>query len=291
MKHNIKVTIGLCVRNAEATIRQAIDSILNQDFPHELMELIVVDGCSEDKTLCIVKNRIKNSGIKSRVFCEKKGLGHARQIVVDNAQGDFIVWVDADMILRRDFVKKQVLFMERNPKVGIAKGKYGMQKGNNLVATLEDIEFALAFRCEGETNSQSLGTSGCIYRVEAIRKVGGFDPNIKGAGEDTDVENRIRSAGWSLYITSAVFYEKRRNTWKSLWSEYFWHGIGASYVFRKSKRGINVYKMLPPVALLAELLRVPLAYRLTRRSAAFLLPFHYVFKRIAWFLGFIKGEI
>jgi len=271
MKHNIKVTTGLCVRNAEATIKQAIDSILNQDFPHELMELIVVDGCSEDKTLDIIKSKFKNSYVKSRIFCEKKGLGYARQIVVDNAQGQYIIWVDGDMLLSRDFVRKQVSSMEQNPRVGIAKGKYGMHKGNNLVATLEDIEFALSFGCEGKTNLMSLGTSGCIYRVKAIRQVGGFDSSIKGAGEDTDVE--------------------RRNTWKSLWDEYFWHGIGASYVFRKNRRSINIYKMLPPVALLAELFRVPLAYKLTRRKAAFLLPFHYVFKRIAWFLGFIKGEL
>lgn len=291
MKHNIKVTTGLCVRNAEATIKQAIDSILNQDFPHELMELIVVDGCSEDKTLDIIKSKFKNSYVKSRIFCEKKGLGYARQIVVDNAQGQYIIWVDGDMLLSRDFVRKQVSSMEQNPRVGIAKGKYGIHKGNNLVATLEDIEFALSFGCEGKTNLMSLGTSGCIYRVKAIRQVGGFDSSIKGAGEDTDVENRIKSAGWSLYITSAVFYEKRRNTWKSLWDEYFWHGIGASYVFRKNRRSINIYKMLPPVAISAELLRVPLAYRLTRRNAAFLLPLHYIFKRIAWFSGFIKGKL
>ena len=117
MKHNIKVTIGLCVRNAEVTIRQAIDSILDQDFPCEHMELIVVDGCSEDGTLDIVKNRIKNSGIESRIFCEKKGLGYARQIVVDNAQGEYIIWVDSDMLLSRNFMRKQVLFMERNPRV------------------------------------------------------------------------------------------------------------------------------------------------------------------------------
>lgn len=291
MKPKIKVTIGLCVRNAEATIKQAIDSILNQDFPHELMELIVVDGCSEDKTLDIIKSKLENSYIKSRIFCEKKGLGYARQIVVDNAQGEYIIWVDSDMLLSRDFVKKQISLMEQNPRVGIAKGKYGIRKENNLVATLEDIEFALSFGCEGKTNLMSLGTSGCIYRVEAIRQVGGFDPSIRGAGEDTDVEYRVKSAGWSLYITSAVFYEKRRDTWKSLWNEYFWHGIGASYVFRKNRRGINIYKMLPPVALLAELFRVPLAYKLTRRKATFLLPFHYVFKRTAWFLGFVKGKI
>lgn len=291
MKQNIKATIGLCVRNAEATIRQAVDSILNQDFPCELMELIVVDGCSEDRTLYVIKGKLTNSGIRSRIFCEKKGLGHARQIVVDNAQGEYIIWVDGDMLLSRDFVKEQFLFMERNHGVGIAKGKYGIQKGNNLVATLEDIEFALSFRCEGKANLTSLGTSGCIYRAKAIRQIGGFDPNIKGAGEDTDVENRIKSAGWSLYITSAVFYEKRRDTWRSLWNEYFWLGIGAAYVFGKSGKGFNVYKMLPPVAVLAELLRVPLAYKLSRRSIAFLLPFHYVFKRMAWFLGFVKGKI
>lgn len=291
MKQNIKVTVGLCVRNVEATIRQAVDSVLNQDFPRELMELIVVDGCSEDRTLDIIKNKLKNSGMTHRIFCEKKGLGYARQIVVDNAQGKYIIWVDGDMVLSRDFVKKQVLFMERNPKIGIAKGKCGIQKGNNLVATLEDIEFAINFWHEGEANLTSLGTSGCIYRVEAIRQIGGFDPNIKGAGEDTDVENRIKSAGWLLYITSAVFYEKRRDNWKSLWNEYFWLGIGASYVFRKSGKGFNVYKMLPPVALLVEFLRVPLAYKLSRRGIVFLLPFHYVFKRIAWFLGFMKGKV
>lgn len=143
MKPNIKVTIGLCVKNAAATVGQAVDSILNQDFPRELMELIVVDGCSDDGTLDIVKSRLKNSGIEARIFCESEGLGRARQIVVDNAQSDYIIWVDSDMILSKDFVSKQVMFMEKNPEVGIAKGKYGIQNGNNLVATLEDIEFAI----------------------------------------------------------------------------------------------------------------------------------------------------
>lgn len=288
MEHNIKATIGLCVKNAEATIRQAIVSILNQDFPHELMELIVVDGCSKDRTLDIIRSEL-NSGMKSRIFREEKGLGHARQIVVDNAHGDFIVWVDADMILPRDFVKKQVLFMERNPKVGIAKGKYGMWKEQNLVALLEDIEFVTSFRSEGEADLPCLGTSGCIYRVGAIKQVG-FDSNIRGAGEDQDVENRVKLAGWSLQVSSAIFYEKRRDTWKSLWNEYFWHGSGAAYLFEKNMKAINVYKMLPPVALFMELLRVPLAYRLTGSIAVLLLPFHYIFKRTAWMLGFIKAR-
>jgi len=290
MKRKIKLTVGLCVKNAEATVGEAVDSILNQDFPHELMELIVVDGYSKDRTLDIIKNKLRDSKIKLRIFCEQKGLAYARQIVVDNAQGDYIIWVDADMILSRDFARKQVSFMENNPKVGIAKGRYEMLKGNSLVATLEDTEFFLSFRREGKAKVTSLGASGCIYRVEAIKQVGGFDLNIKGAGEDLDIENRIKSAGWSLYITSAVFYEKRRETWKSLWNEYFWHGKGAAYSFKKNRKVINTYKMLPPVAIFMELLRVPIAYKLTRNMKVLLLPLHYVFKRIAWFLGFVKGS-
>ncbi|MEM5867131.1 MAG: glycosyltransferase [Candidatus Aenigmatarchaeota archaeon] len=41
-------------------------------------------------------------------------------VVVKNASGKYIIWVDCDMILPKDHVQKQVEFMEQNPKVGIA---------------------------------------------------------------------------------------------------------------------------------------------------------------------------
>lgn len=287
----IKVTIGVCVKNAEAVIEQAVDSILKQNFPHEQMEIIVVDGCSSDSTLDIVKSKLNNSKIETKIFLENKGLGYARQLVVDNARGEYIIWVDADMVLSEDFVREQVSFMEKHPKVGIAKGMYGITTENGLVALLEDVEFAISFRDEGEAKLPALGASGCIYRVEAIKQAGGFDPKMRGVGEDQDAENRVREAGWLLYVSPAVFYEKRRETWKSLWDEYFWHGVGAASLFNKNKRAIKIFKFLPPVALFMEFLRVPIAYRLTGRFAVVLLPLHYVFKRVAWLMGFVKGKL
>jgi glycosyltransferase involved in cell wall biosynthesis len=289
MNHRIKVTIGLCVKNAGQTIKDALRSILKQDFPHELLELIIVDGCSKDKTLSIIQGELSKVNIKSKIFRESKGLGYARQIVVNNTSGDYIVWVDGDMVLPRNFVKKQVEFMEQNPKVGIGKAKYGLWNVDNLSALLEDVEFVVSFSKEGRTFSKALGTSGCIYRAEAIRQAGGFDENIVGGGEDTDAECRVKANGWLLYITPGVFYERRRATWKSLWDEYFWLGYGARHLFRKNKKAINVYKMFPPIAVASELLRASHAYKLLYRKVVFLLPFHYVFKRIAWLLGFIKG--
>jgi glycosyltransferase involved in cell wall biosynthesis len=256
------------------------------------MELIIVDGYSEDKTLSILKESLNQTGLKHKIICENEGLGRARQIVVDNASGDYIVWVDGDMVMSRDFVRMQVEFMDHNPDVGIAKGKYETcirTHHENLVATLETTEFILSTMFEGKTSSKTLGTSGCIYRVKAIKQVDGFDPHLKKSSEDIDAENRIQEAGWLLHVTNALFYETRRQTWRALWNEYFWHGQGNRHVFEKNKRIINLYKMLPPVAVVAEFLRVPAAYKLTRRKVVLLLPLHYVFKRIAWFLGFMNA--
>ncbi|RLI39497.1 hypothetical protein DRO69_14200, partial [Candidatus Bathyarchaeota archaeon] len=132
-----KVTIGICVKNAETTIKEAIESILNQDFPPELVELIIVDGCSSDKTLSIVKDCLRGAKFRTKIFTEKGGLGWQRQIVVENAEGDYILWVDADMILPKDHIKRQVDFMEKNPKVGIAKGIESLKNVKGVLPTLE----------------------------------------------------------------------------------------------------------------------------------------------------------
>jgi glycosyltransferase involved in cell wall biosynthesis len=290
MESNVRVTVGLCVKNSETTVRKAVNSIINQDYLLGSMEIIVVDGYSRDKTVPIIKESLIQTTIRQKFFYENLGLGKARQIVVENASGYYIVWVDGDMVLPRNFIRKQVEFMDANPKVGIGKGKYGLNKKDKLVATLENMEFLINFHDEGETDSKSLGTSGCIYRLQAIRQAGGFDENMKGVGEDMDAEYRVRERGWKLYVTNAVFYEKRRETWRSLWDEYFWHGCGCQSLLNKNRDMVNIVKLLPPIALVAEFRRVPKAYKLTYQKEAILLPFHYVFKRTAWFLGFMKSR-
>jgi len=279
-----KVAIGVCVRNCALTIREAIESIVAQDYPHDLLEVIVVDGYSTDKTVQIVKEVLSGSDIKTRIFFEDKGLGFARQMVVDNAGGEYIIWVDGDMILPKDFVRKQVEFMEKNPKVGIAKGRYGFLKEDSLVATLESMDFLTTFSLESRTLPDVLGTSGCIYRVKAIKEVGGFDKTIAGVGEDLDIEYRVKAAGWDLRISSAYFYERRRKTWHALWQEYFWHGIGGFHVSRKK---VKVWVRFPFKIVLSKFSQAVHAYQLTRMKKAFLLPLHYIFKRAAWISGFL----
>lgn len=289
-----RVTIGVCVRNCEDYVKKALDSISEQDFPHELMELIFVDDGSEDNTLSIIQEYASKIDIAAKVFHTSwKGLGPARNVVVDNSSGDYIVWVDGDMILSTDHVRKQVEFMEQNPKIGIAKARYGILDEENLVGFLENIGYvAVDHMFGGKMTSRALGTGGSIYRVEAIRQVKGFDASIKGAGEDMDAECRIRRSGWFLFLGSpAVFYERRRKSLKSLWDEGFWHGYGEDFTLRKNRKVFALLEMTPMAGLVAGTWYSTNAYKLVRKKIVFLLPLQYSFKRIAWCVGFIKGQI
>lgn len=289
---NVKVSIGLCVKNIEKTVEHTMKSILEQDFPHRLMELIIVDGQSEDSTVRIIREYVSRGNLESRFFSENKGLGFARQMVVDNAFGEYVVWVDGDVVLRRDYVRKQVEFMDRNPNVGIGRARYGIWTKSGAVAYLENIPFVVeSMRDHTQVPLGICGTEGAIYRIAAIRQAKGFDINIRGATEDVDLARRILAMGWSASITEATFYELCRDSWKTLWVEYAWWGYGAHYSFHKFRDVSMLFKLSPLGGLLAGFLRFPAAYRLTRRSLMLLLPFHYAFKRFAFCYGFTKAHI
>lgn len=284
------VTIGLVVRNAQRTIGQAMESIIEQDFPHELMELIVVDGYSKDATLSIIQDYVGKIDIRGKIFRENEGLGKARQIVVENAEGDYIVWVDADMILPKDHVRKQVAFMQANPKVAIACARFYGFPEKDLLIDLQNLEW-IATNYINSSSNLKVNTSfavcgGAIYRTEVIRRVGGFDTEIIGAGEDEELEWKISSLGWEIRKgTDTYYFEKRKKGWKAIWNQFFWYGYGKHYLLHKRKAVVKPSKLLEGLVLSV------IAYRLTGRKVAFLLPIQYYFKRIAWYFGFIKAHL
>lgn len=287
-----KVTIGICVKNGGNVVAGAIESILRQDFPLENVEVIFVDDGSTDDTLQIIHRYLPKMHMRTRVFHHDwKGLGYSRNVVVKNAMGDYILWVDADMVLMKDFVRKQVEFMEKNPDVAIAKGRYALHHESCLVAFLQNVDSLMELMSLTPTDqSQPLGTGGAIYRTEAIRKIGGFDNKIVGVGEDMDAEYRVRKLGWQLKVSESEFCEKRRNSWRALWSENFWHGSGGRRILNKVSPHVMLLRMFPPTILLNVISRSCKAYKLTHNRVVFMLPLHWFYRRTAWFLGFLMSN-
>lgn len=280
------VTVGLCVKNNAATIKEAIQALVVQDFPHELMEIIVVDGCSKDQTMTTIREILSTSDIEKRFFSENKGLGFARQIVVDNAIGKYIVWVDGDIILSEGYISQQVDFMERHRDVGVAVGSFGFLPDDNWVAMLENIGYVIdSANHQGKITSKLLGTEASIVRSQAIRMAGGFDINIRGAMEDLFVSYNLRLRGWNFCVTDAVFYERQRRTIGALWKQHAWYGYGLHFVQHNNKgRNIFADKSNDRIVFSSQ------AYRLTHRKIVFLLPINFIFKKIALLYGFLKAH-
>ena len=293
---NPLVTIGLCVRNCEDYIKETIDSLLSQDFPHELLEVVAVDGNSTDKTLSIIKKELGQSDVKTEIFSENEGLGVARQIVVDNARGEYVLWIDGDMVMSKDFITKLVGFMDQHAKVGIVKGKQALKPGRNLLATLESYSRAagrMVDYASEKGRSKTLGTAGALCRIEAIKQAGGFDRNLRLYNEDWDLEIRVRAAGWSLRTTDAWYldYERLGLTWKGLWKKYWLRGYYSHYFLHKKKGIIRHYRMFPPAAFASGILNAFTLFKLTRLKAVFLLPFESLFKMTGWYVGYARSHV
>jgi glycosyltransferase involved in cell wall biosynthesis len=288
-----KVTIGVCVKNSESTIKDAIESILAQDFPHEQMEVIFVDDGSKDKTLSIIADNLPRMDMQTRVYYGQwKGLGKTRNLVVDNASGDYIIWVDGDTILKNDYIIRHVEFMEKHPRVGIATGRFSIRDNEHLVAFLEHIGFEAVNVKHCGISEKLPGTAGAAYRLKSIKQVGGFDETITGAGEDTDAAYRIRKSGWLIYQgIGGNCFTKRKQTWSALWKQYLWHGYGYHYIYSKNKHIGKLWALSPPIAIVSGFLNSFVAYKLTRRKSVFLLPLQFFFKMSAWWIGFTKSHL
>jgi cellulose synthase/poly-beta-1,6-N-acetylglucosamine synthase-like glycosyltransferase len=291
---SVTVTVGLCVKNASSLIKKALNSLIAQTFPPQELEVILVDGNSSDDTLRIAQKMLQTTAFRVRMLKENSGLGFARQIVVEQTRGKYIVWLDADMTLPKDYIANQVHYMETHPRVAIAAGRYNVHIGYGFVADMENIVYAVDSVYGQQENSKLgylPGAEGAIYRVEAVRGVGGFDTDINGAAEDTEVAFRVRASGWELATTEEKFTESTRMSWRSLWNQYVWYGRGAHYIFHKDPASVIVWKLTPLGGFMAGILRCPWAYLMTHKKSFFLLPVHYTYKRFAWLFGFCDAHL
>lgn len=292
-----KVTIGVCVRNCQYYIEETISSIMDQNFPHELMEVIFVDDGSDDDTISIIQKSISRIDIPVTIYHSTwKGIGHARNTVVTEARGKYILWIDGDMIISKDFVSKLTEYMEKDPNVGIVKGRQAIKPGKNFLATLETYSRAAGRMVNYQSDEgrlKSLGTGGAMYRSDVFNQTGLFDEQLRRYGEDYDIEIRVRAAGWILSTFNVSFqdYERYELSWKQLWSKYIQRGYYSHYFYHKNIGFIQPYKFFPLISFLAGILHSHKLFILTNQKIVFLLPFQYLFKMTAWYFGFIKGHL
>jgi len=105
------VSIIVPTLNASRTINSTLNSIVKQSF--KKWEVIIIDGHSTDNTISIVK-KFQNNKFKVYFLSKKKGLAEARYLGIKKSRGNYIAFLDADDIWKKNKLKFQLKYMKKN---------------------------------------------------------------------------------------------------------------------------------------------------------------------------------
>jgi glycosyltransferase involved in cell wall biosynthesis len=181
------ISVVIPVYNGEKTIRETIESVLNQTFRD--FELIVINDGSQDSTLEIVSS-IQDPRLQVFSY-PNAGLSASRNRGISHAVGEYISFIDADDLWTPDKLEAQFKALQANPQAAVAyswtnyidESSQFLRRGGYLTAN-GDVYAQLLVVNFIENGSNPL------IRRQALIDVGGFD-ELLPAAEDWDIFLRL----------------------------------------------------------------------------------------------------
>jgi GT2 family glycosyltransferase len=233
-----KISIHLVVWNGEKYLEDCLNSILEQT--HQDYLLIIIDNGSVDKSVNLIEKQfLPIFGEKMRLIKNKENLGFARahNQAILWTDSDYILVLNQDVILEKNFLEEIMKFCEQKKNFGSLTGKilrwqfeltddlkksqktdiidslglkiFRSQRTVDIAAGAKDSE---EFKAEKEIFGVAAACA--IYSRQAINDVRYkdefFDNDFFSYKEDVDLAYRLRWRGWkSFYLSSALAYHKR----------------------------------------------------------------------------------
>lgn len=183
-----RVSVVVSTRNSARTLEACLASVRAQTYPD--VELIVVDNRSTDRTAEVA------SVYADRVLVGGPERSAQRNAGAAVASGEFLVFIDYDMLLPRELARELVESFRHRSDV--------------QALVLPERSFGEGFwaRCRALEKELYLGVASVeaarAFRRSAFFTAGGYDERIHGGGEDWDLPERIADAGGRIGRISAV---------------------------------------------------------------------------------------
>ncbi len=273
-----RLTVIIPAYNEGAMVRKSIDSVAAALYPHDRLEIFVVDDGSKDDTwLHIQVAARKYPGLVTPLrFPANRGKRAALEAGFRRARGEIVVTIDSDSVIDRDTLLA-VTGPFRDPRVGAVAGKVIVYNRNQgLIPKMLQVRYVLSFDFLRAVQS-TYGTVYCCpgalagYRKSVVHEVldQWMEQTFLGSrctyGEDRALTNYILDRGYNtVYQRSAVVRTIVPWTYKKLCRMYLrWD---RSYVREEIRFGRIIWKR-PPKALAISLLdkfvtnlRYPISY-------------------------------
>ena len=293
------VSVLLPVRNAEATIGAAIDSVLSQDYKGSV-EVIVADGSDTAATSDLVRRRYPTVRL---IPNPEQTTGFGLRAAQRAATGEIIVRCDAHTVFPPGYLRRAVSTLQRTgaANVGGRQRPVGATFFGRAVAMAMTTPLGAGgarYRLggpEGPVDTVFLGA----FRRDALEAAGGVDPTLVRA-EDYELNWRLRARGETVWFDPGLVVDYRpRGTWKRvvtrrhpasllprhLASPLLLLGLVASPVLAVA--GASWAVAAVPLTYVLTLMLGSLTVGIRRRSyAALLLPLVLATMHLSWGIGF-----
>lgn len=176
-----KVSVLIAARNEEANIGRTLSDLLAQDFPKELLEIIVIDDHSTDKTSLVVQS-YAGQGVKLLKLEESEALNSYKKkaisTAIEVATGEFIVTTDADCRIGSEWLATVVSYAEEKGCFLVsAPVVYSNQR--SFFEELQTLEFlyliGLGAAGIGNRHPSTCNGANLLYRRDVFHEMGGFN--------------------------------------------------------------------------------------------------------------------
>jgi len=257
------ISIICPVYNEEKYIENCIKSIINQNIDNDIIELIIIDGDSNDNTINIVNEYIKKYKNVKLMHNDKKYVPYALNKGIINAKGDIIVRIDAHAYYPENYISTLVKYLKElnADNVGSICKTEVLNKTKKAIAIKEILQSKL-----GVGNSQfRLGTNkiiavdtvpfGC-WRKEIFEKYGLFNEKLI-RNQDIEFNKRIMRNGGKIFLipdTYCIYYarENIKDLIKNNYQNGKWNILTA--YFTKDVTSLSLRHYVPMIFMLSLIL-------------------------------------
>lgn len=190
---NMDFTIVIPVLNEEKRIGPCIKALLDQDYPKDKYEILIVDNGSHDTSVKIIQSyeRVGDPRLKL-LFEPKGGITFARQRALEEAKGTYYITTDADAIPPKGWLKSAKKVFDKDPGiVGITGPTYGHDAD---IFTNQFLAYGGLLAANTPKHKVIMGCN-MAFVTDKARQVGGFILGEHKYHEDSIISVRLRKIG------------------------------------------------------------------------------------------------
>jgi glycosyltransferase AglI len=220
------ISIIIPVYNDPEGLKDTLDSLINQDFGKSLYEIIIADNNSKDNTISVAKEYENNFPDLIKVTVEDKIQSSyaARNKGIVFSKSEILVFIDADMIVHKDFLKKINNVMMAG-KIDVAGCNILMMSKNKSIAGIYDQ--ITGFNIEETIRNKHFVSTNCmIIKKDVFDKAGFFNSKLISGG-DREFGYRVWKMGYKMHFLKYIsIIHPAKAGIKQLYKRYFRLGQG-----------------------------------------------------------------